>query len=45
MPGMVMHLWHGLEPCYHSSCDTWQRLQRRSLRRTQRVAEEVLRRR
>src|SRR5215212_512033 len=45
LPGMVMHLWHGLEPCYHSSCDTWQRLQRRSLRRTQRVAEEVLRRR
>ena len=45
LPGMVMHLWHGLEPCYHSSCDTWQRLQRRSLRRTQRVVEEVLRRR
>jgi hypothetical protein len=45
MPGLVMHLWHGLEPCYHSSCDTWQRLHRRSLRRTQRVAEEALRRR
>ena len=45
LPGMVMHLWHGLEPCYHSSCDTWQRLQPRSLRRTQRVTEEVLRRR
>ena len=45
LPGLVIHLWHGLEPCYHSSCDTWQRLQRRSLRRAQRVAEQVLRRR
>jgi hypothetical protein len=45
LPGLVMELWHGLEPCYHSSCDTWQRLQKRSLRRAQRVAEAVLRRR
>ena len=45
LPGLVIHLWHGLEPCYHSGCDTWQRLQRRSLRRVQRVAEVVLRRR
>jgi hypothetical protein len=45
LPGLVIHLWHGLEPCYHSACDTWQRLQRRSLRRVQRVAEDVLRRR
>ena len=45
MPGLVIHLWHGLEPCYHSACDTWPRLQRRSLRRVQRVAEDALRRR
>jgi hypothetical protein len=45
MPGLVMELWHGLEPCYHSACDTWRRLKRRSLGRAQRVAEEVLRRR
>ena len=45
LPGLVIHLWHGLEPCYHSACDTWQRLQRRSLRRVQRVAEDALRRR
>ena len=45
MPGVVIHLWHGLEPCYHSGCDTWQRLQRRSVRRVQRVTEDVLRRR
>jgi Iap family predicted aminopeptidase len=45
MPGLVIHLWHGLEPCYHSACDTWQRIQRRSLRRVQRVTEVVLRRR
>jgi len=45
MPGLVMELWHGLEPCYHSACDTWRRLKRRSLKRAQRVAEEVLRRR
>ena len=31
LPGLVIHLWHGLEPCYHSACDTWDRLQRRSL--------------
>ena len=45
LPGLVIHLWHGLEPCYHSACDTWPRLQRRSLRRVQRVAEDALRRR
>ena len=45
LPGLVIHLWHGLEPCYHSACDTWQRLQRRSLRRVQRVTELALRRR
>ena len=45
LPGLVIHLWHGLEPCYHSACDTWQRIQRRSLRRVQRVTEVALRRR
>ena len=45
LPGLVIHLWHGPEPCYHSACDTWPRLQRRSLRRVQRVAELALRRR
>jgi len=45
LPGLVIHLWHGLEPCYHSGCDTWQRIQRRSLRRVQRVTEVALRRR
>ena len=45
LPGLVIHLWHGLEPCYHSACDTWQRIQRRSLRRVQRVVEVALRRR
>jgi Zn-dependent M28 family amino/carboxypeptidase len=45
LPGLVLHLWHGLEPCYHSACDGWRRIQRRSLRRVQRVAEDVLQRR
>jgi hypothetical protein len=45
LPGLVMQHWHGLEPCWHSACDTWPRLQRRSLRRAQRIAEDVLRRR
>ena len=45
MPGLVIHLWHGLEPCYHSACDSWRRIQRRSLRRVQRVTEDALRRR
>ena len=44
LPGLVVQLWHGLEPCYHSGCDTWRRLERRSLRRVQRVAEDVLQR-
>jgi hypothetical protein len=45
LPGLVMQLWHGLEPCWHSACDTWDRIQRRSLRRVQRITEVVLRRR
>jgi hypothetical protein len=45
LPGLVIHHWYGLEPCWHSACDTWRRLQRRSLRRVQRITEEVLRRR
>ena len=44
LPALVMQLWTGLEPCYHSACDGWRRLERRSLRRAQRVAEAVLRR-
>ena len=44
LPGLVVHLWTGLEPCYHSACDGWRRLQPRSLRRVQRVTEDVLRR-
>jgi Zn-dependent M28 family amino/carboxypeptidase len=44
LPGLVIHLWTGLEPCYHSSCDGWRRLQPRSLRRVQRVTEDVLKR-
>ena len=44
LPALVLQLWHGLEPCYHSGCDTWRRLERRSLRRVQRVAEDVLQR-
>ena len=45
MPGLVMQLWVGVDRCWHTACDTWPRLQRRSLRRAQRVAEDVLRRR
>jgi Zn-dependent M28 family amino/carboxypeptidase len=45
MPGLVMQVWGGTEPCYHSACDGWRRLERRSLRRVQGVAEDVLRRR
>ena len=45
LPGLVMQLWTGLEPCYHAACDGWRRLERRSLRRVQRVTEDVLRRR
>ena len=44
LPGLVMQHWHGLEPCWHSGCDRWHRLERRSLRRAQRVTEDVLQR-
>ena len=44
LPGFVIQMWGELEPCYHSACDGWRRLERRSLRRVQRVAEDILRR-
>ena len=45
LPGLVVQVWGGTEPCYHSACDGWRRLQPRSLRRVQRIAEDVLGRR
>jgi hypothetical protein len=45
LPGLVVQVWGGTEPCYHSACDGWRRLERRSLRRVQGIAEDVLRRR
>ncbi|HYH58735.1 MAG TPA: M28 family peptidase [Thermoleophilaceae bacterium] len=42
MPGLVMQLWRGLEPCWHEGCDTWRRLKPRSLRRARRVVESAL---
>jgi hypothetical protein len=44
LPGLVIHLWTGLEPCYHAACDRWTRLEPRSLARVQRVVEAALRR-
>jgi hypothetical protein len=44
LPGLVMELWTGLEPCWHSACDRAARLRPRSLARAQRVAEAALRR-
>ena len=45
LPALVMQMWGDLEPCWHSACDRWGRLQPRSLRRAQRVVEEALQRR
>jgi hypothetical protein len=45
LPGLVVQVWGGTEPCYHSACDGWRRLERRSLRRVQGIAEDILRRR
>jgi hypothetical protein len=45
LPGLAMQVWGGTEPCYHSACDGWRRLERRSLRRVQGVTEDALRRR
>jgi Peptidase family M28 len=45
LPGLVMQVWGGTEPCYHRACDGHRRLQRRALARVQGIAESVLRRR
>jgi hypothetical protein len=44
LPGLAMQVWGGTEPCYHSACDGWRRLERRSLRRVQGIVELALRR-
>ena len=45
LPGLVMQVWGGTEPCYHRACDGPRRLQRGALARVQGIAESVLRRR
>jgi len=45
LPGLAMQQWGDLEPCWHQPCDTWRRLQPRSLARAQDIAELVLGRR
>ena len=45
LPGLVMQVWGGTEPCHHRACDGHRRLQRGALARVQGIAEAVLRRR
>ena len=45
LPALVIQMWGDLEPCWHSACDSWQRLEPRSLRRAQRVVTLALQRR
>lgn len=44
LPALAVQIWGGTEPCYHSACDTWRRLQPGAIRRVQAVAESVVRR-
>jgi hypothetical protein len=44
LPGALLGVWGGDEPCRHKACDTWRRIRAPVLRAAQRVAEAVLRR-
>jgi peptidase M28-like protein len=43
LPGAKLGPWQGAEPCRHTACDTWQRLDRRTLNRALAIAAGVTR--
>jgi hypothetical protein len=43
LPGAVLEVWRGDEPCHHLACDTWKRVHAQTLGRAQRIAERILR--
>lgn len=42
LPGALLGLWGGDEPCHHRSCDTWRRIRAPVLGDAQRIAEALL---
>ncbi len=42
MPGMVIEMWRGTDPCGEAACDTWRRLNARGITSVQRIAEAVI---
>jgi hypothetical protein len=42
MPGMVIEMWRGTDPCEESACDTWQRLNRSGIASVQRIVLAAL---
>jgi Peptidase family M28 len=42
LPGAVLEVWKGVDPCHHEACDRPNRIQRPAMKRALRVAEEVV---
>jgi hypothetical protein len=43
LPGAVIEVWQGIDPCHHEACDRPGRLQKPALNRVLRIAEELVR--
>jgi aminopeptidase YwaD len=42
LPGAVLEVWKGIDPCHHEACDRPGRLQKPAMKRVARVVEEVV---
>jgi Zn-dependent M28 family amino/carboxypeptidase len=42
LPGAVIEVWRGIDPCHHEACDRPGRLQKPALNRALRILEELL---
>lgn len=42
LPGAVLEVWKGIDPCHHESCDRPGRLQKPAVKRALRIVEEVV---
>jgi hypothetical protein len=42
LPGAVLEVWKGIDPCHHQACDRPRRLQKPALNRMLRILEEVV---
>ncbi len=42
LPGAVLEVWKGIDPCHHEGCDRPGRIQKPSVKRVLRIAEEVV---